>query len=128
MPVEPFSVALLDLDTGSSGFNHADLEFLAGWVSDGSRRYPFHYVGAVGKAFSTHWSVGDSDPPEPTFDQCQSLSNEFNTDNPPKYVCVITDANHVARIKVEDYAPLNEWGSIKISFITWDVLAPTPTP
>lgn len=116
----PIPEAWLDLDTGSSGTEStADL-----WLYRGGGSDLFYYLFDLDNARV----VGLWGDDEPTFDECKDIDKLDNSENAPWYACVITNAGHVARIKVEEYEPFRNVSSMKISFITWDVLVPTITP
>jgi len=124
----PMAEAMLDLDSGSPGWERADLEYAVS-----GRRYLFTFLGSFGKALDAPWSLNGltrEHAPEPTFEECKVLSRLFSNDNEPQYVCVITEEGHVSRIKNEQYDPVKakDIYSLKISFITWDVVAPLITP
>jgi hypothetical protein len=123
------SQARLDLDTGSPGIDNADIAF----HEPSTGRVDGDFLFSINGALDRPWSgINTPHAREPTFDECERLSDLFWTDNPPDYVCVITNAGHVARIKVEQRHNVvkdearNEL-SLKISFITWDVVVSTPT-
>lgn len=118
----------LDLDTGSPGFAGADLFFFV----PGRGMFLYGPV-AVNGAQSMGWSRSYNDPQvrEPTFDECKNLSSLFANDNQDIYVCMITNQGHVARIKLEELKEMKrEEGlfSLRISFITWNIIGNTPTP
>ena len=125
----PRQEAQLDLDTGSSGTGSTpDIWFYAGGGSD-----IFYYLWSLNGAFNVgldpKWFYKKSlHEGEPTFDECKDIHNMEDSENSPLYSCVITNAGHVSRIKVEQYNPYNSIDSMKISFITWDILVPTITP
>jgi hypothetical protein len=100
------------------------------WFNISAGSMFFYGLFSDNNAVAVNWGISD-DTPEPTFDECESMSHLFNNDNEPQYICVITNAGHVSRIKVEQYDPLKDMranlGSMKISFITWDVVVSTPT-
>lgn len=114
----------LDLDTGTPGTDQADIFF-----DVSGRRDLFDGLFSINGALDRLWAIGGDTPMrEPTFDECETLSDLFWNDNEPSYVCVITNAGHVARIKVEQYSPFKDVLSIKISFITWAISPRTPFP
>lgn len=132
----PIDQARLDLDTGKTGSEDADI-----WFDVFGGSMFFFGISEINHSETATVEIRSNEydyterPREPTFDECQDLDNlksKYHTDNEPNDVCVITNAGHIARIKVEKFSPIDtnisETYSIKISFITWDVLVPTITP
>ena len=117
----PVPQSMLDLDAGSSEPDHADMML---YIS--GRHYLFFTTFSIHQALEREWAIPAER--EPTFDECETLSDLFGGDNEPAYVCVITNAGHVARIKMEQYSPFKSIYSVMISFITWDVAPRTPFP
>ena len=115
--VIPLREAMIDLDSGSSNIELADIGFgVYGTMN-------FYGINEINSALASIWSLNGltgENPPQPTFEQCKELDNSYNNDNEPEYVCVITNEGHIARVKVENYNPVEQVSSIEISFVTWE--------
>ncbi len=109
--------AMLDLDTGTTNTKTADI----GFGVYGTMR--FYGIDEIFNADISIWAMDGltgEHAPQPSFDQCRDMGHLFSYDNEPEYVCVITNAGHIARVKVEKYNPVQQVPSLEISFITWD--------
>lgn len=116
--IVPLREAMLDLDSGVITIETAaDIGFGVGG------RMRFFSISEINNALVSVWSLSGvtlEHPPQPTFDQCKHRVNLYNNDNEPEYVCVITNEGHIARVKVEQYDPVQQVASMEISFITWE--------
>jgi hypothetical protein len=118
--IKPFPVieAMLDLDTGKFDLESADLFFCPSGGSD-----TFYYYCDVNNSKIRVYSVFQLREQEPTFEDCNSVTQpfEYKDDNEPVYICVITNQGNVSRVKVEKFNFVMGAGSSEeISFITWE--------
>lgn len=111
--------AVIDLDTGKIDFDTADIEFCPGGGS-----MIFYYFCNLNNSYVMQYSLNGltmEHAKEPTFADCQSIIEHLSntSDNEPEYACVITNLGNIARIKVEQYNPIENIMSLEISFVTW---------
>ena len=117
--VKPFPViqAMLDLDSGTFDLVSADLFFCPSGGSD-----TFYYYCNVNNSKIRVYSIFQLREREPTFEDCSNVTQpfEYEDENVPIYICVITNQGNISRVKVEEYNLVMGAGSSeKISFITW---------
>jgi len=115
---------LIDLDTGTTQSERSDLEFE---VTAGSM--VFYKLTPVKGA----WLSPVSET-EPGLNGCLHMQKDMQQDHgDPRisegvYFCVLTNASHLAQIKVERYNPLGPYVlALEVSFITWAEIVPTPS-
>ncbi|MCC6300480.1 MAG: hypothetical protein IT314_14395 [Anaerolineales bacterium] len=109
---------MLDLDTGTFDLESADLFFCPSGGSD-----TFYYYCNVNNSKIRVYSLFQLMEREPTFEDCSNVTQpfEYEDDNEPVYICVVTNQGNVSRVKVEKYNLVMGAGSSEeISFITWE--------
>ncbi|MFN8400061.1 MAG: hypothetical protein U0X74_08600 [Anaerolineales bacterium] len=121
--VIPLREAMLDLDSGTTNIESADIGFgVSGTMN-------FYGINEINNAQASIWSLNgltSEHAPQPTFEQCKGLDKSYSNDNEPEYVCIITNEGYIARVKVEKYNPVEQVSSLEVSFITWDEQVANP--
>lgn len=111
---------LIDLDTGAFDIKNADFWFcpgggstifyyLCGFNNTEIRKYQFLFEN--GKAL---------EPQQPPFEECLGTKPYTGrNDDEAKYACVVTTLGNIAKVKIEQFDPLDDVMSVEISFVTW---------
>lgn len=122
--IVPFREAMLDLDSGNVDVEMADIAYYQSGTMDFDG---FLNVNGASVELWTFYIEGTQvrEPPQPTYEQCKQRLSQ-RTEEEPVYLCVITNNGHVARVKGEQFSPLQGISSIKISFVTWNDIVVQP--
>jgi hypothetical protein len=110
----PVLQSMFDLDTGTFNVEDADLQFCPG---GGSTLY--YYFCDINHTVVRKYQAYEK-PKQPPFEECLGTKPYSGVDDDEaKYLCVVTTLGNISRVKVEQYNPVDDTLSFKISFITW---------
>lgn len=110
----PVLQSMFDLDDGTFNVEDADIYFCPGGGST-----LFYYFCDVNDTMVRKYQAYEK-PKQPSFEECLGTKPYSGVDDDEaKYLCVVTTLGNISRVKVEQYNPVDDTLSFKISFITW---------